>query len=269
MDLQLQGKRALVTGATAGIGEATAKLLAEEGATIAVNGRDAMKVGRVVGEIRDSGGKAYAALGDLETEEGLAQATAMVRGSIGAVDILVNNLGGAVYSGVKPWGEVTADDWQASYRKNVGSAVTLINSFMGEMQAAGWGRIINVSTLAAVEPNATPPEYQATKAALNNLSKSLSKALARTGVTVTVVSPGVVMTPALEAWITKLAAERGWEGSFDDHQRRYATEVRPLASESIGTPEDLAYVIAMIASPRSRYVNGSNVRVDGGALNSI
>jgi NAD(P)-dependent dehydrogenase (short-subunit alcohol dehydrogenase family) len=269
MDLQLVGKRTLVTGATAGIGAATARMLAGEGAIVAVNGRDSAKVDRIVAEIRTAGGQAVAALGDLESEAGLAQTVAAVREAIGSVDVLVNNVGGPVYAGVKAWAEVALDDWIASYRKNVGAAVALTHAFMADMQAARWGRIINVSTMAAVEPNAAPPEYQASKAALNNLSKSLSKALAQSGVTVNVVSPGLVLTPTLETWIGKLAEERGWPGSFDDHQKRYGREVRPLASDGIGVSDEIAYAITLLASPRSRYMNGANLRVDGGALNSI
>jgi NAD(P)-dependent dehydrogenase (short-subunit alcohol dehydrogenase family) len=269
MDLQLLGKRALVTGATGGIGEATARMLAAEGAIVAVNGRDPRKVDRVLAEIRAAGGQAVAAVGDLETDVGLAQASAAARQAIGSVDILVNNVGGPVYAGVRAWRDVAIDDWAASYRKNVGAAVALIHAFMDDMQAARWGRIINVSTMAAVEPNVAPPDYQASKAALNNLSKSLSKALAQSGVTVNVVSPGVVLTPTLVEWIARLAVERGWEGSFDDHLQRYGREVRPLCSDGVGGPEELAYAITVLASPRSRYINGANLRVDGGALNSI
>lgn len=269
MDLQLRGKRALVTGATGGIGEATACTLAAEGVVVAVNGRDPRKVDRVLAEIRQAGGQAVAAVGDLETDAGVGQVSAAVRQAIGTVDILVNNVGGPVYVGVRAWRDVAIDDWLASYRKNVGAAVALIHAFMDDMQATGWGRIINVSTMAAVEPNVAPPDYQASKAALNNLSKSLSKALAQSGVTVNVVSPGIVLTPTLEDWIAKLAEERSWQGTFDDHLQRYGREVRPLCSNGVGTPDELAYAIAVLASPRSRYINGANLRVDGGALSSI
>jgi NAD(P)-dependent dehydrogenase (short-subunit alcohol dehydrogenase family) len=269
MDLQLCGKKALVTGATGGIGEAAARMLAAEGTIVAVNGRTGEKVNRIVAEIQAAGGQAVAALGDLETDAGLAQASMAVRASFGSIDILVNNLGGAVHDGVRAWSEVPLDDWMASYRKNVGAAVALINAFSGDMRAAGWGRIINVSTMAAVEPKETPPEYQAAKAALNNLTKSLSKSLAKTGVTANVVGSGVVLTESVALWISDLARQRGWEGTFEDHQKRYASDVRPLAVDGLGRPEDLAYAITMLASPRSRYITGANIRVDGGALSSI
>jgi len=269
MDLELAGKRALVTGATGGIGEAVAKMLAAEGARVIVNGRTAAKADRVAAEIMAAGGEAVVAVGDVETDAGLAQTVAAVRASLGGVDILINNVGGRVTEGMVPFGELTLDEWMAGYRKNVVAAVALINAFVEDMKAAGWGRIINVATIAAVEPNVAPAEYQASKAALINLTKSLSHVLAHTGVTANIVSPGVVLTPTVRDWISDLARIHGWEGTFDDHQRRYTREIRPLDVDGVGDPEDVAYVIVTLASPRSRYVTGANYRADGGSLRSI
>lgn len=269
MDLQLLGKRALVTGATGGIGEATARMLAAEGVVVAVNGRKHEKIDRVVAEIRSAGGEAVSALGDVETDAGIEMAVAAVKTAIGGVDILVNNVGGRVHEGTRDWHDVPIDDWVASYRKNAGAAVVLINQFVGGMKKEGWGRIINISTMAAIEPNETLPEYQAAKAGLNNLTKSLSKALKQTGVTANTVSPGVVMTDGVRWWIREVAKGRGWPGSFEDHERRYVTEVRPIAASSAARPEELAYVITMLASPLSRYLTGSNIRVDGGAIGVV
>lgn len=269
MDLRLEGKRSLVTGATAGIGEATARMLAAEGALVIANGRDSRKLDRVIREIEANGGKAIPALGDVETDEGLASVEAVVRSACGSIDVLINNVGGLVYQQHKAWHDVTLDDWMAGYRRNVGAAVGLINAFVPDMRKAGWGRIINVSTIAALEPNTVPPEYQAAKAALNNLTKSLSKELSASGVTANTITSGVVLTPTLEAWIAKIAQDRGWEGSPDEHKQRYAREVRPIASDGLGVADEIAYAITMVASPRSRYINGANIRVDGGSLASV
>ena len=268
MDLQLAGKRALVTGATGGIGEATAVMLASEGVVVAVNGRSSEKVAAVVERIRAGGGSAYPALGDVETEQGLQAAVEAVKGALGGVDILVNNVGGSIYEGLRDWFSVPTEDFLHSYQRNVATAVELIGHFQPGMRQAGWGRIINISSVAALQPSAGLPEYAASKAAILAMTKALSKALAGSGVTANAVTPGIVLTEAVRVWISAHAAQLGWEGDFDTLQRRFAREVQPIPVGEFAQPQDIAYVITMLASPRSRYITGANVRADGGFVES-
>ena len=266
MDLQLAGKRALVTGATGGIGEAAAVMLAQEGAVVAVNGRAPDKVDRVVDAISAAGGVAVAALGDMESEAGMEAAAAAVEQALGGVDVLVNNLGGSVFKGVRTWFDAPAEDYLRTYRRNVTSAVALTNRFQQGMRDAGWGRIINLSSVAAFQPSGALPEYEGAKAAILAITKGLSKALANTGVTANAVVPGVILTEAVRVWITAHAEKLGWEGEFDELQARFAREVQPIPAGSFAAPEAVAYVITMLASPRAGYITGANIRVDGGTV---
>src|SRR5438045_62151 len=149
MNLQLQGKRALVTGSSAGIGEATAKTLAREGAFVVVHGRREAEVCRVVGEIETAGGKAFAAIGDLGTDEGAKRVAEATLRAIGGVDILVNNAGAFP---ARPWLETTAADWVSLYDQNVGSMVRITNHLIPGMKERGWGRVIAIASAVATMP---------------------------------------------------------------------------------------------------------------------
>lgn len=182
MDLQLNGKRALVTGSTSGLGEAIAKTLASEGVTVIVQGRRESEAKRVADEITAAGGNATVAIGDLATEAGAeAVVTAALNafGGIGGIDILVNNAGIAP---VGDWFQTNADTWMEIYNLNVAGIVRLINRFAPTMKEQGWGRIISIASGEASKPQVFQGAYAASKAAVVNLSVSLANALANTGV---------------------------------------------------------------------------------------
>ena len=195
MDLQLKGKRALVTGSTGGIGEVIAKVLAREGARVLVHGRRDAEAKRVVSDIEKAGGSAIAVLGDLATDEGAKQALDGVEKS-GGVDILVNNAG--TWDG-RAWFEVEPAEWGALYNANVVASVRMIKALAPAMKKAGWGRIIQMASgVATAPPPGREPHYAATKAALVNLTVGLGMEMLGSGVTVNAVSPGIVLTPVIE-----------------------------------------------------------------------
>ena len=262
MDLGLAGKRALVTGSSSGIGAGIARLLAAEGCAVIVHGRDAAKAQAVADVI----GAAGVAIGDLATNEG-ADAVAAAAGDIA---ILVNNAGGAVGTSAMHWTQVDEAGWEGTYQLNAIAAARMVRRLLPAMQASGWGRIINIASAAATQPIPFGPDYGAAKAAMLNMTVSLAKALGPCGVTANSVSPGMILTPAVEAWLGRLKQTMGWgDISLEEAETRAARELTPVPVGRIGRVEDIAHAVCMIASPAAGYMTGANVRVDGGQVQSV
>jgi NAD(P)-dependent dehydrogenase (short-subunit alcohol dehydrogenase family) len=267
MDLQLQGKRALVTGSSAGIGRAIALRLAHEGATVVVHGRDQARAEKIRKEIVSAGGKAEVALGELTKEADAREIARQVVGSSEGVDILVNNAGSYVN---KAWFETTAASWRDVYEHDVISVVRLVKLLVPAMRKRGWGRVINIATGMATTPQAVMPDYAAAKAALVNSTLSLMKAVAGAGITVNTVSPGVILTDNVENLVRKAAKARDWGDDWATIQRNWFEQVLGDRYVSrFGTCEEVADVVAFVASPLASYLNGAIIRVDGGKSPSI
>ncbi|MEU7785839.1 SDR family NAD(P)-dependent oxidoreductase [Amycolatopsis sp. NPDC049159] len=258
MDLELTGKRVLVTGSSAGLGEAIARLLAAEGASVVVHGRDAARTGKVAAEI----GAAGVALGDLSTDAG-ADAVAAATGEI---DVLVNNAG--AYDHLS-WTEATPDDWSAMYQANVVSAVRMVHRFVPGMRSRGWGRVVQIGGGLAIQPMATQPHYTATLAARHNLAVSLARELAGTGVTSNVVSPGAILVDSVRELLTGIAPDHGWGSSWEEIEKRAAQELVPNDVGRFGRPEEIAAAVGYLVSPAADYVSGATIRVDGGTIRSV
>jgi NAD(P)-dependent dehydrogenase (short-subunit alcohol dehydrogenase family) len=266
MDLELQGKVALVTGSTGGIGEAVARRLAREGASVVVHGRRAAEAERVVADIAAAGGTAKVALGDLANDAGAEQAATGALAAFGPIDILVNN---AAIFRMDDWNTLDAADWIDQYNKNMGSIVRVVKHILPPMKTRGWGRIISLSSVGAIMPSNMTLNYGGTKAAVAVFTTGLTKVLTGTGITVNTVTPGPVLTPMLEAWIRDIAKARGWAGDLPEWERLFATEVRPNPLGRVGRVEELADLIAFLASPRAGFINGANIRVDGGVTPTV
>ena len=269
MDLQLKGVRALVTGSSSGIGAGIARVLAAEGAVVAIHGRDEERARSISEEVRAAGGSSVVALGDLASEAGCARVADAVDAALGGVDILVNNAGGKTAPGNPGWLDVGWADWVGTYEMNVGAAVRLIHRFVPGMKARRFGRVIQIASAAGVQPEAGIGEYQAAKAAMINLSVGLARSLAHTGITVNTVSPGTILTPAVERWLAHIAEQQRWGNDWKTIEQRFTTEMIPLCADHIGRPEDIGRVVALLASPLSGYMTGANVRVDGGQCRSV
>jgi 3-oxoacyl-[acyl-carrier protein] reductase len=269
MDLQLCGLKALVTGSSSGIGAGIAAVLAAEGAIVIVHGRDEARTRAVANRLEAMGATTHVVLGDLSTPDGCDSVAEAVNDKTGGVDILVNNAGGKTSTGNPSWFEVGWGDWLGTFEQNVGAAVRLAHAFAPGMRRRGFGRIVNITSASAAQPEGNIGEYQAAKAAMVNLTASLARALAHTGVTVNSVMPGTILTPAVERWLSHVAQQRGWGTDWAEIERRFTTEMIPLCTGKLGRPEDIGRMVALIASPLSAYMTGSNYRVDGGQVRGI
>ena len=263
LDLKLEGKRALVTGSSSGIGESIARALARQGATVVVHGRNAKRAQRVADEIKQQGGKAAVALGDLARQGDADRVVSQAIESLGGIDILVNNAGGAD-EGMKPWLDTTVEQWEKTFEQNVFSAVRLIRQLVPSMKKNGWGRVIQISSGVATQPFPIGPDYGAAKAAIVNVSVSLAKDLAGTGITVNTVSPGPILTPAAERVFRDVAKQQGWGEDWPEIERQAVKNLVPNPVGRLGTVEEVAAAVAFLASPLASYINGANLRVDGG-----
>jgi 3-oxoacyl-[acyl-carrier protein] reductase len=266
MDLKLDGKRALITGSSGGIGEGIAKVFAKEGTIVVIHGRNRANAERVANEIKDSGGTAYVALGDLSNDEGASEVSSIAMSLTGGIDILVNNAADFKNRG---WAESTPNDWAELYNLNVLSCVRMIRSVMPQMKKNEWGRIIQISSGEATQPFAFMPDYAATKAALNNLTVSLSKELANTGITSNTISPGIIVTSSLEKFYRQTAAKRGWGNDWNEIEKHIVQEILYNPVGRLGKIDDVANLVVFVASPLASYVNGANLRVDGGSVVTV
>lgn len=237
MDLKLQGKKALVTGSSSGIGEAIAKCLAQEGAHVMVQGRRKKELERVVGEIKAAGGVAYYVEGDLSSDEDAKRIQEKTLGALQKLDILINNAG--IFR-QETWLHTTPKEWLEMLNINVIGPLRMIQAFLPQMKELGWGRIIQIASAAALSPSPGQPGYGASKAALLNMSLSLAKELGGTGVTVNTVSPGPIVTDRVKEMFEGMAAQRNWTGDWSEIEKRVTQEILPNMEHRFGTPEEVA-----------------------------
>lgn len=272
MELQLQGKRALVTGSSSGIGRAIAEILAAEGVAVVVHGRNHQRTEDTAQAITTAGGAAHVALGDLATGEGAADVIKAVEQALGGIDILVNNIGGneSAGGGLSGWFNDTPDVWTGTMQQNLVAPVRMIHAFVPAMRERGWGRVINISSGGGSQPTPQAAAYCAAKAAVNNLTVSLSMDLARSGVTVNTVSPGCTRTKMFEGTLQAMGTVNGWPEDLDAQEKAFMDlGLFACSSERYGRPEEIATLVAFLASPLAAFANGANYRIDGGQVQSV
>lgn len=261
MDLQLAGKVALVTGSTAGIGRAIATALVQEGAEVVVNGRTQTAVDGVVAELAALGGgpvKGFA--GDL----GTAGAAAALLAQFPKVDILVNNLG--IFE-PKPFAEIPDADWLRFFDVNVLSGVRLARDYLPGMLAQNWGRIVFVSSESGLQIPAEMVHYGVTKAAQIAAARGIAESVAGTGITVNSVLPGPTRSRGVIDFVDALAQSGG--KSFAEVEAEFFEQVRPTSLiKRFIAPEEVATLVAYLASPLAAATHGAAVRVDGGVVKS-
>jgi NAD(P)-dependent dehydrogenase (short-subunit alcohol dehydrogenase family) len=259
MDLKLNGKRALVTGSTAGIGAAIANALAREGARVIVNGRSHSDVEKAAAALKaESGGEVIGFAGDLGTAQPIEH---LVRRHP-EVDILVNNMG--VFE-PKPFEDIPDADWMRFFEVNVMSGVRLSRAYLPAMKRANWGRIIFISSESALQIPAEMIHYGVTKTAQIAVARGLAETLAGTGVTVNSVLPG----PTRSRGVNDFVAALGGGDDFEAFETEFFQKIRPTSLlKRFETPEEIASFVAYLASPLASAITGAALRVDGGVAKS-
>jgi NAD(P)-dependent dehydrogenase (short-subunit alcohol dehydrogenase family) len=259
MDLELNGKLALVTGSTAGIGLAIATALAREGARVIINGRLQSSVDEVVSQLKaKTKGEILGFAGDLSSA---ASAEELARRHP-AVQILINNLG--IFE-PKPFEQIPDADWQRFFDVNVLSGVRLSRLYLPAMKRANWGRIIFISSESAVQIPAEMIHYGMTKTAQLAVSRGLAESVAGTGITVNSVLPGPTKSRGVDQFVQALAGGK----SFAEFEKEFFDKVRPSSLiKRFATPEEVASLVAYVASPLASATTGAALRVDGGVIRS-
>ena len=263
MNLELEGKRALVTGSTAGIGYAIAEALAREGAQVIVNGRTAKRVEQALQSIRASHpqAKAEGLAADLGDAAGCREAVRQFPD----VDILVNNLG--IFE-PKPFEEIPDEDWFRFFEVSVMSGVRLSGHYLPGMKKRNWGRIVFISSESAVQIPAEMIHYGMTKTAQLAISRGLAETTAGTGVTVNAVLPGPTASEGVGEFIDRMATAS--KKTKAELETEFFRNVRPSSLlQRFARPDEVAAMVAFLCSPLSSATNGAAIRADGGVVRSI
>ena len=261
MDLSLDGKLALISGSTAGIGLAIATALAHEGARVIINGRSQASVDDVVARLRSTArGDVQGFAGDL----GKAEAAEELARRYPNVEILVNNLG--IFE-PKAFEDIPDADWQRFFDVNVLSGVRLCRLFLPSMKRANWGRIIFISSESAIQIPVEMIHYGMTKTAQLAVSRGLAEAVAGTGITVNSILPGPTKSRGVEDFVATLAKTEG--KSFEEFEKEFFKTVRPTSLiKRFATPAEVASLVAYIASPLASATTGAVLKADGGVVKS-
>jgi len=263
MNLGLQGKQAVVTGSTAGIGLAIASVLAEEGVRVLINGRTEARVAAALDAIRQrcKSADVRGIAADLGNSEGVAKFIQRIP----EADILVNNLG--IFE-PKPFLEIPDADWIHFFAVNVLSGVRLTRHFLPGMLRKNWGRVIFMSSESAQQIPSEMIHYGMTKTAQVAIARGLAESVAGTGVTVNSVLPGPTTSEGVTSFVQDMARHQGISAA--EIEKQFFATVRPSSLlKRFETPDEVAAVVAFVASAQGAIINGAAVRAEGGMLRSI
>jgi NAD(P)-dependent dehydrogenase (short-subunit alcohol dehydrogenase family) len=258
MDLHLQGKTALVTGSTGGIGYGIAKELLTEGAQVIINGRSQATVDKASAALKQATGRTPLGFaGDMSKAEDIARLTKAYPN----VDILINNVGRFI---PREFTQSTDQDWYESFDLNVMSGVRLSRAYLPGMKQRNWGRIIFISSESALQIPVESVQYGMTKAAQIAVARGIAESCAKTGVTVNSILPG----PTLDSDDPRAAARFGGRSQADMEEQFFKNQRPTSLIKRFARTEEVASLVAYVASPLSSATTGAALRVDGGVVKS-
>jgi NAD(P)-dependent dehydrogenase (short-subunit alcohol dehydrogenase family) len=263
MNLQLDGKKALVTGSTAGIGFAIARALAQEGASVVITGRTQKRVDGAIQSIQKEipAAKISGIAADLATPDGTSKCIQAVP----AVDVLINNLG--VYE-PKVFEQITDDGWRAIIETNFISGVRLSRHYLPQMKSANWGRIIFISSESATNIPVEMIHYGVTKTMQVALARGLAETTAGTAVTVNSILAGPTRSEGVEKFIVDMAKTKNVTPG--EIEKEFFRTARPGSLlQRFATTDEIAALVTFVASPLSSATNGAALRAEGGLVRSI
>ena len=263
MELGLKGRACVVTGASRGIGRATARLLCAEGADVLLVARSEGRLVEAAGE--RAGGRAESLVADVSEPETAMLIVREAEDRLGQVDVLVNNAGTARWRDLD---EVPDEDWYAAWELNVMAPMRLMRATAPAMRKRGWGRVVNVSSTAGKRPSASMPEYSVAKAAELSLSRLFADRFAPHGVLINAICPGPVKS---ELWMSEggLLDQSMEHGGYEsrDEALDAAGSNRPIGR--LAEPEEIAGAIVFLCSEHASYTSGAAWSVDGGTVQVI
>lgn len=263
MNIDFQGRKAIVTGSTVGIGRAIAEGLVRAGASVVINGRGEERVATALREIRElfPGCDVMGVAADLETAEGAKVLFAQAPDA----DILVNNVGTAR---PKTFFDLADDDWLSLFQLNVMSGVRAARHYVPKMIGRGWGRVVFISSESALNVPKEMIDYGMTKTAQLAISRGLAEAVAGTGVTVNAVLPGPTRSEILSNMMSELAQSQGI--TQDEAEQMFLKTMRPTTLiNRLATTEEVANMVVYVCSEQASATSGAGLRVDGGVVRSI
>ncbi len=262
MDLELTGKVAIVGGASKGLGRACAQVLAQEGAKVALCSRTQKDLDRAAQEIRDTtGSDALAFAGDLDRHETIRDFIATTVQRFGRLDILVNNSGGPPLARAH---NATEEQWATALQRSLLFFARMSREALPHLKRSGAGRIINILAATVYNPIPNLALSGVTRLGVVAFAKSLADEVGRDGILINNVCPGSIMTERMLSNVASRAKELGIP--VDDAVAQRAAET---AVGRVGKPEELAYLVAFLASSRSSYITGTTMLVDGGLVRSV
>ena len=263
MDLDISGKKALVSGADSGIGWHTARRLLDEGVTVVITDKDQDKLDAAAAEL---GGDVHAFAADLTDLDSIDRMHAQVLEAVGDIDILVQSAGITGAQGL--FHEIDDAGWIDTIMVDLMAPVRLVKAFLPSLRKGGWGRLVFVASEDAVQPYDDELPYCSAKAGVLALAKGLSRSYANEGLLVNCVSPAFIHTPMTDAMMEKRAKQNGT--SVDEAIESFLDEERPyMELKRRGEPDEVAAVITFLCSGPASFVNGSNYRVDSGSVATI